>query len=346
MEHHMGLQQTDLQQLIEKIQNSCISEETGLVDFDRLSAVLPADLALETVEAIIDYLYDTGMILEGHSAPQERSQDDVLEVDFTNALAGYVLEVQNLGRLGRSDEDALIAEWESLRSADREKVIHAYLPMVLNLARQKGQRRDEILELIQEGNIALLAAARSFQPGGSRTFRDFVRWKVQKAMSKWHEENSQVRQIPDQLMAFFRQFKQVGDAMRQRLQRQPSVDEIAISMEIPLETVLRNLSLASNLSDPDSSVDEGDQAFIHHVREVTQNREMDPRRHTALRTMILDNLELLSPVEKEIVTLYYDLNDSGQEMDFFEIAELLGLKTKMVSDLETAAMMKIMGPGA
>ncbi len=337
---------SEFQDILKKIQTDCICETTGLVDFDLLNQILPMDLEPEVLEELMEYLMDANLLVSPILEPVGREEEQTNEVDFSNALAGYVMEIKSLPPLSREDEQEILKDWNIAGHKQRQLVVQAYLPMVLNLARQKGSRREEILEMIQEGNIALLNAATSYNPSGSRSFRDYARWLILKALIRSKKEQESQSQLPEQIMDFFRRFKSIGDGMKRRMNRQPGIEEIAAEMQMSVDSVMRALSLASNLSEMEQSVAQEDAAFVSFVREVTNNRESNPKRHTAMKMLIKEKLDCLSPVEKEIVTLYYDLDEEGIEYDFFEIGEMLGLKTRLVSDFETAAIMKIMGTGS
>jgi len=338
----MPIGMSEFQKVLKKIQSECICEKTGLIDFDLLNQVLPMDMEPDLLEELMEYLMDSSLLVSPMQSAKPE-EETVNEVDFSNALAGYIMEVRSLPPLSRSDEEEILKDWNRAGAKQKDLVVLAYLPMVLNLARQKGSRREEILELIQEGNLALINAASSYNPSGTRSFRDYARWLILKALIRSKKEQESQSRLPEEIMDFFRRFKSIGDGMKRRMNRQPGIEEIAVEMQMSVDSVMRSLSLASNLSEMEQHVAEEDAGFVSFVREVTSNREINPKKHTAMKMLIKEKLDCLSPVEKEIVTLYYDLDEEGIEYDFFEIGEMLGLKTKLVSDFETAAIMKIMG---
>lgn len=340
------MQETELRELVVRISRECVNRETGLVNFDALNRVIPAGTGLSTLEIIMDALLEAGYLLQEDAAlAASETGEENSSADLSNALAAYVLEIASLTPMSADEEEHLLANLEQFGSKGKERLIRQYLSLVLDLARMRGGRRELILERIQEGNLALVKAAESYRADGRQSFRDFARWTISKAMVRVERSQERSVDLPQKLMQFFKKFRDVGERLSTRGGRRPTIEEIAAEMQMSAEEVRNSLALAGSVAHSESALDEDDAAFVRHVRDVTGNRGLNPGRLAALKTVLRENMDKVTPIEQEILTLYYDLNETGEELDFVEIAEVLGIKTRLVADFETAAMTKIMnGP--
>lgn len=317
-------------------------ENLGDLDFSKLSEVLPADIEIEQVEELLDALFDLANSIASPSAEnidEERTGSKYDEV--TNSLAGYVLQLKEIKPLDSNEEQDLIEMAYQGSKDARNQLIESYLPLVLNIAREKGRKRDEILDFVQEGNIALIQAVESFDIEGNSSLRDYIRWKVRKAVVKVQRQQEQLIKFPKSITKFFQSFKETCDKLYARSNRVPDLEEIATQMDLDMESVRKNLALGTALMSEGDNVTSEDASFMRYLKDFQLVDDFEVQNFLALRSSIKKNLDLLSPVEQEILTLFYDLDEKGSRLDVFEIADELGLKTKHVEDLKIAAITKV-----
>ncbi len=305
------------------------------IDFQRLHEILPADLSVEQIEEVIDLLF---ALQEEDSADEE--PESVESIDETNALAVYVHRLRQIPSLSKDEENELIESRELGNPRAQEALIEAYLPMVLNMARESGRRRDEILDYIQEGSLALMKAVQSFQPDGSKSFRDYARWHIRRAVKKASKSFRESLYFPRELTRFFYKFREAADFLSRRLNRTPHLEEIAHEMKLELALIQSNLALGAPMLDPGKDTDDADRILMHYIRDAITLKDMEVEGAGKLESLLQDHLEILPPLEQEILKMHYGMQD-GIRMDLFEIAKELDLKTQHVIDLEAAALERI-----
>lgn len=331
----------DIQRILDDIVLRFGIENLSELDFTKLAEVLPIDLEIHQVEHILDALFDLAN-QDAEELDQSSEADSKSKYDeITNSLAGYVMQLKEIKSLSTFEEQDLVDLVHQGNKSARDRLIESYLPLVLNIAREKGHKRDEILEFIQEGNIALIQAVESFDTDGSSSLRDFIRWRVRKAIVKAQRQNEQLIKLPKSITSFFQKFKDVCDQQYSRSNRLPELEEIASQLNLDVEVVRKNLALGSALLSEGDNVTSEDAAFMRYLKDFQMLDDFEVQNFLALRANIKENLELLNPIEREILTLFYDLNENGSRMDIFEIADELGLKTKHVEDLKIAAITKV-----
>lgn len=316
-----------------------VNDQGGEIDFESINDILPKDMPIDAIENVIDILFEL-KAQEDEQQMVEEEQQEITKSDDSNALARYVQIVSGIKKLNAEEENEVIDTIEGGNNRAKTILIESYLPLVLNIAREKGSNRDEILDFIQDGNLALMAAVDSYKSNGNRPFRDYARWCVRKAISKSERKASASVNLPKKITKFFREFKIISNGLKSRLNRLPDLSEIASAMNIPQSDVQKNLMLGGALLDSDSTLDEENAAVIKYVKEVTAATEVKLEDPSKLHKVIRDNFELLSPVEKEVVSLYYGLED-GKSFDYVEIGEMLGMKSSMIRDLQSAALSRI-----
>ncbi|MCO4782878.1 MAG: sigma-70 family RNA polymerase sigma factor [Candidatus Cloacimonetes bacterium] len=316
-----------------------VNDNGGEIDFEAINDILPKDMPIDAIENVIDLLFELKDEEEKEQVI-ETDQDQEVKSDESNALARYVQIVSGIQKLSAEQENEIIDTIEGGNNRAKTLLIEAYLPLVLNIARDKGSNRDEILDFIQDGNIALMTAVDNYKSNGNRTFRDYARWSIQKAITKSDRQASASLNLPKKITKFFREFKIISNGMKSRLNRLPELSEIASAMNMPQSEVQKNLLLGGALLDSDSTLDEENAAVIKYVKDVTAATEVKLEDPSKLHKVIRDNFELLSPVEKEVVSLYYGLED-GKTFDYVEIGEMLGMKSSMIRDLQSAALSRI-----
>jgi RNA polymerase sigma factor (sigma-70 family) len=303
------------------------------VDFQRLHEVLPPDLSLEEIEQVIDFLF----ALQDHDSEVDESPSSE-SIDGTNALAVYVHRMRQIPRLSKDEEDELIESRALGNPRAEEALIESYLPMVLNMARETGRRREEILDYVQEGSLALMKAVQSFQPDGSKNLRDYVRWYIRRAVHKASKVFKASLHFPRKLTSFFSGFRETADHLARRLNRTPYLEEIACEMSLDLDLVQSNLTLGAPMLDPAKEADDADQILLHYIKDAITLKDLELDEAGELGALIQDNLDILPPLEQEIIRLHYGMKPGMARMDLFEIAKDLDLKTQHVIDLESAAL--------
>jgi len=331
---------------VEQTLNGIVSkfgvENLSDLDFSKLAEVLPADIEIEQVEELLDALFDLANSIASSSVENIENERTGSKYDeITNSLAGYILQLKEIKPLDSNEEQDLIEMAYQGSNDARNQLIESYLPLVLNIAREKGRKRDEILDFVQEGNIALIQAVESFDIEGNSSLRDYIRWKVRKAVVKVQRQQEQLIKFPKSITKFFQSFKETCDKLYARSNRVPDLEEIATQMDLDMESVRKNLALGTALMSEGDNVTSEDASFMRYLKDFQLVDDFEVQNFLALRSSIKQNLDLLSPVEQEILTLFYDLDEKGSRLDVFEIADELGLKTKHVEDLKIAAITKV-----
>lgn len=325
---------SDLDEILRSLASKHGVKQLCEIPMEELAGELPENIDSEEMVQLVERIFDIKDELDIIEAQEN-------QVDYTNSLSRYVLQMRSIPRISDEEERELIERYNMGQTRALEELIEFYLPLVLNIAREKGNKREEILDFIQEGNIALVQAVQSYDPDGARSLRDYVRWKVRKGIVKYQRSNERTMHIPKKLAAFFEKFQETVSQMRSSTNRAPELEEIAAQMGEDVEAVRRKLLLGAPLFQDEEQIEDEDRRFLHYVKDAQSMEELGVDNHGAMRKLVEANLDILDPVEEEILRLHYGLGESDRELDLYEISDELGLKSNHVRDLKTAAMMKI-----
>ena len=316
-----------------------VLNDEGEIDFEKLNEVLPPEIDPEKLEELVELLFQSAE--DEESSDEEELKSDSRYDEVTNALSGYILQVRSIERISEEEEQSLAEEAAMGNVRARNQLIEAYLPMVLSLARQKGQKREEILEFIQEGNMALVKAMGNFNFEGTRPLRDYIRWSIKKRLHTVAQQIEQSIKFPRKIRQFFERFQKAAEDLKGRMGRSPELEDIATELKIDIEELKKNLVLGSTMLGSEQNLDEGTQPVLRYVKDARTLNDQSSETMDSFRGIIARYLDILSPLEREILSMHYGLEEDGIRKDIYEISDELGLKTNHVRDLKSAAITRI-----
>jgi RNA polymerase primary sigma factor len=257
----------------------------------------------------------------------------------------YLRDISRIDLLD-ADEERRVAE--RARSGDRqalELLVRSNLRFVVSMARKYGRSGYPLDELINEGNIGLLEAARRFDPDRGVRFVSYAGWWVRQAILAAIARNGQAYSVPPKLKFEQYRFEQRVRELAQDLSRPPDVDEIASALEMEeqqVRSLLTAIPSTLSLSDP-----LGDDGF------EIEDTIADPR-DTGIDDLLMARsfrrfldlaLEQLSSRERYIVERRFGLGDgAGDDRGPATLAEIgaeLGLSRERVRQIEARAMDKL-----
>jgi RNA polymerase primary sigma factor len=259
-------------------------------------------------------------------------------------LQAYLQEIAKIPRLTPAEERELAVRVQ--RDHDEEalrRLVEANLRFVVSYAKRYRQLGVGFLDLIHEGNLGLLEAARRFDPSRNVKFITYAVWWVRQAIM--HALSGQRRPfaLPTKLSAVARRFGREITDLTARLDHAPSAQEIAADLDIsPAEAEALQFVSGSDvsLSDP-ASAEEGDQ---REFGETLPQHSVPPVEeallHEALLAALKSAMEELVPKEREVMTLRFGL-DGEEPMTLQEIGDRLKISRERVRQLEARAKEKL-----
>jgi RNA polymerase sigma factor for flagellar operon FliA len=230
------------------------------------------------------------------------------------------------------------AAYEQTLAAEREDWVRQYLPLVRRIAHRMMVRLPasvEVEDLIQAGTLGLIDAARRFEPGHGAQFETYATQRIRGAIL---DELRQHDWLPRNTRRSMRRIEEAIATLEQRLGREPSEQEIADHLELPLARYQEQLQQARGhqIVYYDDLVGEEGESFLERCdagcEENVLERLIDEERRAALARAIAG----LPEREKLVMSLYYE-----RELTLREIGEVLGVTESRVCQLHTQAIARL-----
>lgn len=256
-------------------------------------------------------------------------------------LDQYLVEVAQTPLLTAPQEVAIARRITGGDPDAMHELIRANLRFVISVAKKYQNRGMALADLIGEGNVGLLTAARKFDPDQGVKFISYAVWWIRQSILAALARQGRTVRVPLNRTADLSRIVRSSETLRQELERQPSPEEIAHATGLTVEVVQSLATLNSSDVRLDAPIEaEGERSLSDRFMADEQN---DPE------TLVLDQLlieeidralKVLPPRDAKVLRLYFGLND-GREHTLEEIGGLLGVTRERVRQLRDRALKRL-----
>lgn len=351
-------------------------------DVDKLeeafAALLGAGVAYvddpEGLEAIADadMSGDEDIEEEENESRRQREADDnyLANIDTDDMIGLYLKEVGRVPLLTAAEEVSLAKRIEKGRIARevlatgrpddaqrskyrfniedgwaaREHLITANSRLVISVAKKYMGRGVPFQDLIQEGNIGLIRAAKKFDYRRGHKFSTYATWWIRQAVTRAIADQGRTIRVPVHMGDQINKLLRVQHQLTQRLGREPSVEELADALEVPAKKVENMIQVARRpLSLETPTDDEEDSVLGDFIQDHEAPAPDDSATYNLLRQHLGEVLDGLPPREVRILQLRYGLLD-GQAYTLEEVGSKMGVTRERVRQIEAQALSRLRHP--
>jgi RNA polymerase primary sigma factor len=296
--------------------------------------------------------------------------DDLENIDTDDTIGLYLKEVSRVPLLNAEEEVELAQRIERGRMAReelargnvtsrrrlelrkliedgwaaREHLITANSRLVISVAKKYMGRGVPFLDLIQEGNIGLIRATKKFDYRRGHKFSTYATWWIRQAVTRAIADQGRTIRVPVHMGDQINKLLRIQHQLTQRLGREPTVEELAISLDVPpkkvenmIQVARRPLSLETPTDDEEDSV----------LGDFIEDNEAPPPDETATYNLLKEHLDDvlngLPPREVRILQLRYGLLD-GQAYTLEEVGRKMGVTRERVRQIEAQALSRLRHP--
>jgi RNA polymerase primary sigma factor len=252
--------------------------------------------------------------------------------------------LQDIGKeeLITTDEEVQLAQ--RIKAGDQlalEKLCRANLRFVVSVAKQYQNQGMGLPDLINEGNLGLIKAARRFDETRGFKFISYAVWWIRQSILQALAEQSRIIRLPLNQVGSLSKVNKATSKLEQRYERPPSPDEIAAFLEIPEQKVMETLKITTRTVSMDAPLDQDeDMKFLDvFVPEDTVDTDEYLIRESLSRE-IQRSLSALSEKEREIINLFYGIG-VAHNYTLEEIASMFGLTRERVRQIKEKAIRRL-----
>jgi RNA polymerase primary sigma factor len=252
--------------------------------------------------------------------------------------------LQEIGKVDLITADMEVELAQKIKAGDQialEKLTKANLRFVVSVAKQYQNQGLTLPDLINEGNLGLIKAAKRFDETRGFKFISYAVWWIRQSILQALAEQSRIVRLPLNKIGSINKINKAFARLEQENERPPSAEEIAMELDMTVSDVKGSMKISGRHVSMDAPLIEGENSNLYDVLNSGESPNPDKKLlHESLEIEILRALETLTPREADVLKLYFGLGDA-HPMTLEEIGETFDLTRERVRQIKEKAIRRL-----
>ena len=286
------------------------------------------------------------------SEDEEEADIDVEKIDLSipegvsieDPVRMYLKEIGKVPLLTKEEEVELAKRIEQGDEAAKQKLCEANLRLVVSIAKRYVGRGMLFLDLIQEGNLGLIKAVEKYDYRKGFKFSTYATWWIRQAITRAIADQARTIRIPVHMVETINKLIRVSRQLLQELGREPTPEEIAEKMNMPVERVREILKISQEPVSLETPIGEEEDS---HLGDFIQDDNVpvpaDAAAFTLLKEQLVEVLDTLTDREQQVLRLRFGLDD-GRARTLEEVGKVFNVTRERIRQIEAKALRKLRQP--
>ncbi len=282
----------------------------------------------------------------------EDVEEEVVDLDLSvpegvgidDPVRMYLKEIGRVPLLTAEEEIELAKRMEQGDEEAKKKLAEANLRLVVSIAKRYVGRGMLFLDLIQEGNLGLIKAVEKFDYGKGFKFSTYATWWIRQAITRAIADQARTIRIPVHMVETINKLIRVSRQLLQELGRDPTPEEIAAAMEIPVERVREIQKVAQEPVSLETPIGEEEDSHLgDFIEDEDAPAPAEAASYILLKEQLESVLDTLTPREEKVLRLRFGLDD-GRSRTLEEVGQEFGVTRERIRQIEAKALRKLRHP--
>ena len=313
---------------LEELNIETVGEDLPPIDDDEL---LPALDELEEIDEVTEE-----EIAEADSMADSYSTDDPVRM--------YLKEIGKVNLLTQEEEIKLAVRMSQGDEEAKRRMAEANLRLVVSIAKRYVGRDMLFLDLIQEGNLGLIKAVEKFDYTKGYKFSTYATWWIRQAITRAIADQARTIRIPVHMVETINKVIRVSRQLLQELGHDPSAEEIAAEMNIPVEKVRDILKIAQEPVSLETPIGEEEDSHLgDFIPDEDASEPSEAASFSLLKEQLMSVLATLTPREEKVLRLRFGIED-GRTRTLEEVGKEFNVTRERIRQIEAKALRKLRHP--
>ncbi len=357
------------EKLVELLELAKKKKKKNVLEYQEISDFFKdSPLEVDQMEKVFDFLEASGvdvlritdnsgdeLLLDNDMDMDGMEDEEAVELDkidlsvpegvsIEDPVRMYLKEIGKVSLLSADEEIELAKRMERGDEAAKKRLAEANLRLVVSIAKRYVGRGMLFLDLIQEGNLGLIKAVEKFDYRKGYKFSTYATWWIRQAITRAIADQARTIRIPVHMVETINKLIRVSRQLLQELGREPTPEEIAEEMDMPVDRVREILKISQEPVSLETPIGEEEDS---HLGDFIQDDNVpvpaDAAAFTLLKEQLVEVLSTLTDREQKVLRLRFGLDD-GRARTLEEVGKEFNVTRERIRQIEAKALRKLRHP--